>query len=191
MRQFVIAPSQERIISISDSSRSTQVYRLLRTVVDKGTASTFRAAWIAANEGQRLLMYKGLVRTLAYGMGLDHSESGRAFIAKIDATAKELYSVNQSALDLGDWSRLLGTLKAGNLPAPEGVRKLVAEATDKATSEGKANRVLASTGQEMATIKQQIDELKALKKQLIAKQTVSAEEAATVKSIVSDIDNLA
>ena len=189
MRQFAIAPSQERIISISDASSATQVYRLLRTVVDKGTASTFRAAWIAANEGQRLLMYKGLVKTLAYGMGLDHSASGRAFIAKIDDTARELYSVNQSALDLGDWSRLLGTLKAGNLPAPEGVRKLVAEATDKATSEGKANRVLASTGQEMAVIKQQIDELKALKKELIAKQTVSADEAATIKSIVSDIDN--
>lgn len=169
MRQFSIAPSQERIISISDATSSTQVYRLLRTVVDKGTASTFRAAWIASNEGQRLLMYKGLVKTLAYGMGLDHSESGRTFIAKIDDTARELYSVNQSALDLGDWSRILGTLKPGQLAAPEGVRKLVAEATDKATAEGKANRVLASTGQEMAAIKQQIDELKALKKQLIAK----------------------
>ena len=189
MRQFAIAPSQERIISISDATSATQVYRLLRTVVDKGTASTFRAAWIAANEGQRLLMYKGLVKTLAYGMGLDHSASGRAFIAKIDETAQELYSVNQSALDLGDWSRLLGTLKPGQLAAPEGVRKLVAEATDKATSEGKANRVLASTGQEMAAIKQQIDELKALKKQLIAKQAGSAEEAATIKSVVSDIDN--
>lgn len=189
MRQFSIAPSQERIIALSDASSATQVYRLLRTVVDKGTASTFRAAWIAANEGQRLLMYKGLVKTLAYGMGLDHSESGRAFIAKIDDTAKELYSVNQSALDLGDFSRILGTLKTGNLPAPEGVRKLVAEATDKATSEGKANRVLASTGQEMAVIKQQIDELKALKKQFIAKTPVSAEEAATIKSVVSDIDN--
>ena len=189
MRQFSIAPSQERIISISDASSATQVYRLLRTVVDKGTASTFRAAWIAANEGQRLLMYKGLVKTLAYGMGLDHSASGRAFIAKIDETAQELYSVNQSALDLGDFSRILGTLKTGNLPAPEGVRKLVAEATDKATAEGKANRVLASTGQEMAAIKQQIDELKALKKQLIGKTPGSADEAATIKSVVSDIDN--
>ena len=189
MRQFSIAPSQERIISISDASSATQVYRLLRTVVDKGTASTFRAAWIAANEGQRLLMYKGLVKTLAYGMGLDHSASGRSFIAKIDETAQELYSVNQSALDLGDWSRLLGTLKPGQLAAPEGVRKLVAEATDKATAEGKANRVLASTGQEMAVIKQQIDELKVLKKQLIAREVGSAEEAATIKSVVSDIDN--
>lgn len=189
MRQFAIAPSQERIISLSDASSATQVYRLMRTVVDKGTASTFRAAWIAANEGQRLLMYKGLVKTLAYGMGLDHSVSGREFIAKIDDTTRELYSVNQSALDLGEWSRILGTLNVGKLPVPEGTRKLVAEATGLAQAEGKANRVLASSGQEMAAIKKQIDELKALKKQLIAKKTVSVEEADTIKAVVSDIDN--
>jgi hypothetical protein len=189
IRQFAIAPSQERLISLSDASSATQVYRLMRTVVDKGTASTFRAAWIAANEGQRLLMYKGLVKTLAYGMGLDHSASGREFIAKIDDTARELYSVNQSQLDLGQWSRILGTLNVGKLPVPEGTRKLVAEATGLAQAEGKANRVLASSGQEMAAIKQQIDELKALKKQLTSKKAVSAEEAETIKSVVSDIDN--
>lgn len=189
MRQFSIAPSQERIISISDASSATQVYRLLRTVVDKGTASTFRAAWIAANEGQRLLMYKGLTKTLAYGMGLDHSEAGRKFIASIDETADELYSVNQSALDLGEWSRVLGTLGVGRLPAPEGVRKLVAEATDKAQSDGKAMRVLASSGQEMAVITQQISELKALKKELIARKPISADEAASIKDIVSSIDD--
>jgi len=189
MRQFSIAPSQERIISISDASSATQVYRLMRTVVDKGTASTFRAAWIAANEGQRLLMYKGMTKTLALGMGLDHSEAGRKFIAAIDETADELYSVNQSVLDLGEWSRVLGTIRPGNLPAPEGVRKLVAEATDKAQSDGKAMRVLASSGQEMSVITQQISELKALKKELIAKKPVSQQEADAVKDIVSDIDN--
>jgi hypothetical protein len=189
MRQFSIAPSQERIISISDASSATQVYRLMRTVVDKGTASTFRAAWIAANEGQRLLMYKGLTKTLAYGMGLDHSVAGREFIASIDETAQELYSVNQSVLDLGEWSRVLGTLNVGRLPAPEGVRKIVAEATDQAQSDGKAMRVLASSGQEMAVITQQINELKALKKELIAKAPVSPEEASAIKDIVSDIDN--
>jgi hypothetical protein len=189
MRQFSIAPSQERIISLSDTTSATQVYRLMRTVVDRGTASTFRAAWIAANEGQRLLMYKGLVKTLAYGMGLDHSASGREFIAKIDDTAKELYSVNQSALDLGEWSRVLGTLSPNALEVPAGVRKIVAEATDKAQSDGKASRILASSAAEMTAIKAQIDELKKLKKELIAKKTVSPEEADSIKDIVSDIDN--
>lgn len=187
-RQFSIAPSQERIISISDASSATQVYRLMRTVVDKATASTFRAAWIAANEGQRLLMYKGMTKTLAYGMGLDHSEAGRKFIASIDETADELYSVNQSVLDLGEHSRIMGTL-TGNLPAPEGVRKIVADATLKAQSDGKAMQVLASSGQEMKALKEQIDALKSLKKELISKKPVSAEEAASIKDIVSDIDN--
>ena len=189
MRQFSIAPSTERLITLTDASSATQVYRLMRTVVDKGTASTFRAAWIAANEGQRLLMYKGLVKTLAYGMGFDHSASGRKFIESIDEQAQELYSINQSMLDLGDWSRTLGTLGVKNLPAPEGVRKLVAEATDKATAEGKATRVLASSGAEMAAINQQVSELRALKKELTTRKASSAEEAATIKDIVSDIDN--
>jgi hypothetical protein len=189
MRQFSIAPSQERMISLSDTTSSDQVYRLLRTVVDRGTASTFRAAWIAANEGQRLLMYRGLVKTLAYGMGLDHSASGRAFIAKIDETSQELYSVNQSALDLGEFSRILGTAKPTNLPVPEGVRKLVADATDKVATDRKARGILASSGAEMQNLTQQVTELKALKKELIAKTPVSPEEADTIKDIISDIDN--
>jgi hypothetical protein len=189
MRQFSIAPSRERIISLSDTTSADQVYRLMRTVVDRGTASTFRAAWIAANEGQRLLMYRGLVKTLAYGMGLDHSAAGRAFIAKIDETSKELYSVNQSALDLGEFSRILGTVKPGNLPVPEGVRKLVAEATDKVNAGKKARGILASSGAEMQNLIQQVAELKALKKELIAKAPSSADEAAQIKDIVSDIDN--
>jgi hypothetical protein len=189
MRQFSIAPSRERVISLSDTTSADQVYRLMRTVVDRGTASTFRAAWIVANEGQRLLMYRGLVKTLAYGMGLDHSVAGRAFISKIDETSKELYSVNQSALDLGEFSRILGTAKPANLPVPEGVRKLVAEATDKVNAGKKARGVLASSGAEMQNLMQQVAELKALKKELIAKTPVSADEADTIKSIVSDIDN--
>jgi hypothetical protein len=188
MRQFAIAPSQERAISLSDTTSANQVYRLMRLVVDRGTASTFRAAWIAANEGQRLLMYRGLVKTLAYGMGLDHSAAGRSFIASIDETSRELYSVNQSALDLGEFSRILGTTKPGNLPVPEGVRKLVAEATDKVATDRKARGILASSGAEMQNLMQQVTELKALKKELIAKTPVSAAEADSIKDIVSDID---
>jgi hypothetical protein len=189
MRQFAIAPSRERVISLSDTTSADQVYRLMRTVVDRGTASTFRAAWIAANEGQRLLMYRGLVKTLAYGMGLDHSAAGRAFISKIDETSKELYSVNQSKLDLGEFSRILGTIKSENLPVPEGVRKLVAEATDKVSADKKARGILASSGAEMQNLIEQVNQLKALKKQLIAKAPASTDEAASIKDIVSDIDN--
>ena len=188
MRQFSIAPKQDRMISLSDASSATQVYRLMRTVVDKGSASTFRAAWIAAEEGQRLLMYRGLVKTLAYGMGLDHSTAGRAFISKIDETANELYSVNQSMIDLGDWTRILGTMSSKGLAAPSGTRKLVAEATTKIESTGLVSRVLASSGSEMARITDQVKELKNLKKELTAKTAVSAEEADTIKSIVEDID---
>lgn len=189
MRQFAIAPSSERMISLTDTTSANQVYRLMRSVVDRGTASTFRAAWIAANEGQRLLMYRGLVKTLAYGMGLDHSIAGREFISKIDETSKELYSINQSQLDLGEFTRILGTIKPGGLPAPEGVRKLVAEATDKVNAGKKAKGILASSGVEMTNLMQQVKELRALKKELIAKTPVSADEADTIKSIVSDIDN--
>ena len=189
MRQLSIAPSQERIISLSDTTSADQVYRLMRTVVDRGTASTLRAAWIASNEGQRLLMYRGIVKTLAYGMGLDHSVSGRAFIAKIDETAQELYSVNQSALDLGEFSRILGTIKSKNLPVPEGTRKLIADATDAVAADKKARGILASSGSEMKNIMEQVAQLKSIKKELIARTPASADEAGQIKDLVSDIDN--
>lgn len=189
-RQFAIAPSQERLISITDASSATQVYRLMRTVVDKGTASTFRAAWIASNEGQRLLLYRGMVKTLAYGMGLDHTAGGKKFIDEIDSMSQELYSVNQSALDLGEFSRILGTANPLGLPAPTGVRKLVSEATDTVTAEGKANRLAASTAADIGRISNQIKSLKAIKKELINRSKVAAtkSEKDLIIESVSDID---
>jgi len=190
VRQLSIAPKTERIISISDASGSEQVYRLMRTVLDKNSASTLRVAWIGASEGERLLMYKGMLKTLAYGMGFDHSVAGRKFIEEIDAKTTELYSVNQSALDLGEFSRILGTTSAGSIPAPTGVRKLVQDATDKATAEGKANRLAASTGAELRDVMEQVNGLKAIKKQMIERSKIatSQEEIATIQDVVSDID---
>jgi hypothetical protein len=189
-RQFAIAPGLDRTIQISDASSATQVFRLARTVLDKGSASTLRAAWIAANEGQRLLMYKGLMKTLAYGMGFDHTESGRKFIDSIDSMTKELYSVNQSSLDLGEFSRVLGTTAKGGIPAPEGVRKIVQDVTDKATSEGLATRLAASTGAEMQQILADIDDIKLLKAELNKRKGTVAtpEEIESIDNILGELD---
>lgn len=189
-RQFAIAPGLDRTIQISDASSATQVFRLARTVLDKGSASTLRAAWIAANEGQRLLMYKGLMKTLAYGMGFDHTESGRKFIDSIDSMTKELYSVNQSSLDLGEFSRILGTTAKGGIPAPEGIRKIVQDVTDKATSEGLATRLAASTGAEMQQILADIDDIKLLKSELNKRKGTVAtpEEIESIDNILGELD---
>lgn len=189
-RQFAIAPGLDRTIQISDASSATQVFRLARTVLDKDSASTLRAAWIGANEGQRLLMYKGLMKTLAYGMGFDHTESGRKFIDTIDDMTKELYSINQSSLDLGEFSRILGTTAGGIIPAPSGIRKVVQDITDKATSEGLATRLAASSGAEMQQIIADIEDIKLLKKELNGRKTVgaSAEEIANIDDIIGELD---
>lgn len=189
-RQFAIAPGLDRTINISDASSATQVFRLSRTVLDKGSASTLRAAWIGANEGQRLLMYKGLLKTLAYGMGFDHTESGRRFISSIDEMTQELYSVNQSSLDLGEFSRILGTTAKGTIPAPEGIRKIVQDITDKATSEGLATRLAASTGAEMQQVIADINDIKLLKKELNSRKAIAAgpEELASIDSILGELD---
>ena len=190
MRQFAKAPSQDRLISLTDSSSADQVYRLMRTVLDKGSASTLRAAWITANEGQRLLMYKGIVKTLAYGMGLDLTTGGKKFIDEIDSMSKELYSVNQSALDLGEFSKILGTARATGLEMPTGVRKLVQEATDKADAEGMAKRVAASTSGEIKALSERIAGLKAIKKQMVERLNIAETQAEKdlIVETIADID---
>jgi hypothetical protein len=166
VKQFSLAPASERIISISDASSANQVYRLVRSVgVSKSGASDFRGAWVAADEGQRLLMYKGLLKTLGYGMGLDHTEEGIKILASIDDFSKELYSVNQSALDLGDLAATIGTVSPVGRTVPSGVRKLVQDATDTLTAEGKANRLLASVGGEMGELAEQLRILRLAKKE--------------------------
>lgn len=188
VRQFAIAPSQEKLIKISDASSATQVYRLVRTVADKNTASIFRAAWINATEGQRLLMYKGIIKTLSYGMGIDLTASGKRFLDSIDSMTTELYSVNQSTLDLGEFSRLVRTTSKGSAEVPSGIRAIVADATEKADAGQLAARLAASTGAEMADMITEVNKLKVIKKELKARKAVSPEEAAIIAETVEDIN---
>ena len=178
VKQFSIAPSADRLISISDDSSANQVYKLVRaTGVSKIGASDFRGAWIAADEGQRLLMYKGLLKTIGYGMGLDHTDEGLKILASIDDFSSELYSVNQSALDLGDLAAAIGTVSTKGGQLPSGVRKIVQDATDTLTAEGKANRLLASVGKEMNDLAEQLRVLRSAKKDAKAANEVELLEA--------------
>lgn len=162
VRQFAIAPTAERIISISDGSSANQIFSLARTVLDKTSAGAFRAAWLAADEGQRLLMYKGLLKTLGVGMGLNLSNEGRLLLSKIDDMSKELYSVSQSALDIGDLADVLKTVRGGGLlTAPKGVRKKTQEAISSLSAEGKVSRLLASTNSKISEYTERIKALKA------------------------------
>jgi hypothetical protein len=161
VRQFEIAPVAQRIISISDASSATQIYRIARTVLSKTDASNFRAAWIAADEGQRLLAFKGLLKTVGIGMGLDLSNEGRLLLSSLDDMSTELYSVSQTALDLGDLADVLKLARrTPGVTNSAGVRKEVLDAISKTTGEGKAQKLLATIN---AKVSEYIQTLKALK----------------------------
>ena len=161
VRLFSIAPKQDRIISIADGSSANQIFKLARTVLDKTSAGAFRAAWIGASEGERLLMYKGLLKTLGVGMGLNLSNEGRLALSKIDEMSKEIYSPSQSSLDIGDLADVLRTAPgASGKLTPRGVRKKTQEALNTVTAEGKAGRLLASIN---AKISEYVERSKALK----------------------------
>ena len=161
VRLFSIAPKQDRIISIADGSSANQIFSLARTVLDKTSAGAFRAAWIGASEGERLLMYKGLLKTLGVGMGLNLSNEGRLTLSKIDEMSKEIYSPSQSALDIGDLADVLRTAPGANTKLmPRGVRKDIQAALNTVTAEGKAGRLLASIN---AKISEYVSRSKALK----------------------------
>lgn len=167
-RQFEIAPALERNISISDASSSGQIFKLARTVLDKTSAGKFRVAWINGNEGQRLLMFQGLLKTLGYGMGLNLSAEGRLLLSKIDDMSREVYSVSQSVPDLGDLADTLKIMKTGGLSAPKGVRRLVQNAVSVTDAERKASRLLASTNARLVEYGERLKALRADKKDAIA-----------------------
>ena len=161
VRIFEIAPIAQRIISIADGSSATQVYRLARTVLSKRDASEFRVAWLASNEGERLLAYKGLLKTLGIGMGLDLSNEGRLILSTLDDMSKELYSVSQVALDLGDLADVLKLARrTPGVTSPTGVRKEVLDAISKTTGKGRAQKLLITIN---AKVSEYIQTLKALK----------------------------
>jgi hypothetical protein len=178
VRQLSIAPAADRLISISDASGADQVFKLVRAAgVSKSAASQFRAAWINAEEGQRLLMYKGMLKTIAVGMGLDHTEEGLKIIASIDDFSKELYSVNQSVLDLGPLGEQIGIVSSKGKTAPAGVRKAVQESDATLTAEGKGNRLAASLGAELRDLGEQLRLLRAAQKDAVANGMVDEAEA--------------
>lgn len=161
VRLFEIAPAAKRIISISDASSATQVYRIARTVLSKTDASNFRAAWIGADEGQRLLAYKGLLKTVGIGMGLDLSNEGRLLLSSLDDMSTELYSVSQSAIDVGDLADILKIARrTPGVSDPSGVRKEVLDAISKTNKGGKAQKLLVTIN---AKVSEYIQTLKALK----------------------------
>jgi hypothetical protein len=169
VRAFSIAPKSERIINISDGSSATQIFRLARTVLDKTSAGQMRAVWLNASEGERLLVLKGLLKTLGTGMGLNLSEEGRLALSKLDDMSKELYSPSQSAVDIGDLADVLRTVKGGaTLSTPKGVRKKVQEALVSANAEGKAVRLIASVNSKIAEYTQRSKALKADKADALA-----------------------
>lgn len=146
VRVFAIAPAQQRAINISEGAESAnQIFKLARTVLDKNTSGQFRAAWMGGTEGERLLMFRGLLKTLGVGMGLNLSDEGRALLARIDDMSRELYSPSQTVLDVGDLARVLKTSQTGaKIGSPRGVRKKVQDAIAVTTAENKANRLIAS-----------------------------------------------
>ena len=169
VRTFAIAPKNERIISISDGSSATQIFRLARTVLDKTSAGEMRAIWLNASEGDRLLIFKGLLKTLGVGMGLNLSNEGRLALSKLDDMSRELYSPSQSAVDVGDLADVLRTVKGGAaLTTPKGVRQKVQEALTTANAEGKAVRLIASVNAKIAEYTQRSKALKADKADALA-----------------------
>ena len=168
-RAFAIAPKNERIINISDGSSATQIFRLARTVLDKTSAGQMRAIWLNASEGDRLLIFKGLLKTLGTGMGLNLSAEGRLALSKLDEMSRELYSPSQSAVDIGDLADVLRTVKGGaTLTAPKGVRKKVQDALTSANAEGKAVRLIASVNAKISEYTLRSKALKADKTDALA-----------------------
>jgi hypothetical protein len=169
IRQFSIAPTADRVISIADGSSATQIFRLARTVLDKTSAGAFRAAWLGADEGQRLLMYKGLLKTIGVGMGLNLSNEGRLLLSKIDDMSREIYSVSQSTIDIGDLADVLKTVKGSLIgSAPKGVRAKTQEAITLLNAEGKAGRLLASINARVSEYMERSKALKADRKDALA-----------------------
>jgi len=169
VRAFAIAPKNERIINISDGSSANQIFKLARTVLDKTSAGQMRAIWLNASEGERLLIFKGLLKTLGVGMGLNLSNEGRLALSKLDDMSRELYSPSQSAVDVGDLADVLRTIKGGSaLTQPAGVRQKVQEALTTANAEGKAVRLIASVNAKVSEYTQRLKALKADKADALA-----------------------
>jgi hypothetical protein len=150
VKAFEIAPKQERIIQISDASDADKIFAMSRAIgFDKTSASIVRRYWVGADEGQRLVVLTGVLKSMGRAMGLEYSEVGRRLYSAIDDLSKELYSVSQESVNLGELNATSGLVSAENLAAPAGIRKAAQEVLRISSAEGKANQVNASIVSEM------------------------------------------
>lgn len=169
VKAFEIAPKQERIIQISDATDADKIFAMSRAIgMDKTSASMIRRYWVNADEGARLVMLKGVLKSIGRAMGLEHSEVGRRLYSAIDDLSTELYSVSQESVNLGELNATAGLVSAENLAAPGGIRKAAQEVLRISTAEGKAGQVNASIVSEMKQNQLERKTLSLAKKQLKA-----------------------
>lgn len=183
VRMMEIAPKQERIIQISDASSADQIFAMSRVFMDKTSASLIRRFWMNADEGQRLNVLTGLLKSFSRSMGHEYSEVGRKLYSEIDTLSTELYSVSQNAIDLGEIGAKAGLISAGNIAAPAGIRKTVQEAARLTTAEGKAGRVNASLVAEMKQNEAERKALSVAKKQLKLQAAAGADVADNIEAV--------
>jgi len=184
-RMFEIGPKTQRLINVSDGRDADQIFKMALSITDKKTAGSLRVAWLGGEEGDRLLILQGVLKSIGRGLGLEYSDEGRKIMSSIDELSKETYSVSQMPVDLGDFADVARTLKAGGLPKPEGIRKIVQDATDIATAETKVTRVQASISAELRSISDEMKALSAAKKDLKLREKAGAD----VKDMLDDIDS--
>jgi len=185
VRMFEIGPKMQRLINISDASDADQIFKMARTITDKKTAGSLRVAWIGGEEGDRLLILQGVLKSIGRGMGLEYSEEGRKIMSSIDELSKETYSVSQGPIDFGDFADAARTINPKGLPQPKGIRKIVQENIDVATAETKITRVQASISAELTSISNEMKALSAAKKDLKLKEKAGMD----VKDKLDDIDS--
>ena len=178
VKAFEIAPKQERIIQISDASDADKIFAMSRAVgFDKTSASMVRRYWVNADEGARLVMLKGVLKSMGRAMGLEHSEVGRRLYASIDDLSTELYSVSQESVNLGEFNATAGLISAENLAAPGGIRKAAQEVLRVSSASGKAGQVNASIVGEMKQNQLERKALSLAKKQLKAQAALGEDVA--------------
>lgn len=167
VKAFEIAPKQERIIQISDASSADKIFAMSRAIgFDKTSASLVRRYWVGADEGARLIMLKGVLKSMGRSMGLEYSEVGRRLYSAIDELSNEIYSVSQESINLGELNATSGLVSAENLAAPSGIRKAAQEVLRISSAEGKAGQVNASLVNEMKQNQAERKILALAKKQL-------------------------
>ena len=191
MRAFEIAPKAMRNIVISDASSADQIFAMVRAAgVDKTSASLFRTYWISADEGQRLTALKAVLKTHGRAFGLEHATKGRELLDSIDNLSAELYSVSQDSINLGSINATAGIINAENIASPNGIRKIVQDASRLTTAEGKAGRVNASLVAEMSALSAERKALGLTMKELKQQQKLGIDVTNKIQDVKNQLNIL-